>query len=74
MRISEYEKFVTIPDREHLANQDDELTNEMAQVIWDSVTNASPTIIQSLTESQLAGIWDGAFNAAKSIKNEIRRQ
>ncbi|HEM7134085.1 TPA: hypothetical protein U2I51_003593 [Providencia rettgeri] len=74
MRISEYENFVTIPDREHLANQDDELTNKMAQVIWDSVTNASPTIIQSLTESQLAGIWDGAFNAAKNIRNEIRRQ
>ncbi|MGJ3353477.1 hypothetical protein [Providencia sp. Je.9.19] len=74
MRISEYENFVTIPDREHLANQDDELTNEMARVIWDSVTNASPTIIQSLTESQLAGIWDGAFNAAKDIRNEIWRQ
>ncbi|MEQ5232261.1 hypothetical protein ABN255_00900 [Providencia rettgeri] len=74
MRISEYENFVTIPDCEHLANQDDELINEMAQVIWDSVTNASPTIIQSLTESQLAGIWDGAFNAAKNIRNEIRRQ
>lgn len=74
MRISEHENFVTIPDREHLANQDDELTNEMAQVIWDSVTNASPTIIQSLTESQLASIWDGAFNAAKNIRNEIRRQ
>ncbi|MEX9604167.1 hypothetical protein AB7Y64_19565 [Providencia rettgeri] len=74
MRISEYENFVTIPDREHIANQDDELTNEIAQVIWDSVTNASPTIIQSLTESQLAGIWDGAFNAAKNIRNEIRRQ
>ncbi|MGJ3354687.1 hypothetical protein [Providencia sp. Je.9.19] len=74
MRISEYENFVTIPDREHLANQDDELTTEMALAIWDSVTNASPTIIQSLTESQLAGIWDGAFNAAKNIRNEIRRQ
>ncbi len=74
MRISEYENFVTIPDREHLANQDDELTNEMARVIWDSVTNASPTIIQSLTESQLADIWDGAFNAAKDIRNEIWRQ
>ncbi|BBV03963.1 hypothetical protein D0Z62_21040 [Providencia rettgeri] len=74
MRISEYEYYDARANQEHLANQDDELTNEMAQVIWDSVTNASPTIIQSLTESQLAGIWDGAFNAAKNIRNEIRRQ
>ncbi|EJD6541494.1 MULTISPECIES: hypothetical protein [Providencia] len=66
MRISEYENFVTIPDREHLANQDDELTNEMAQRFYDAVMDETPHLIQKLNESELNGIWNGLFKAAKS--------
>ncbi|HHR6222433.1 TPA: hypothetical protein ACS724_000895 [Providencia alcalifaciens] len=66
MRISEYENFVTIPDREHLANQDDELTNEMAQRFYDAVMDETPHLIQKLNESELNGIWNGLFKASKS--------
>ncbi|UNH28148.1 hypothetical protein MNY64_04900 [Moellerella wisconsensis] len=66
MRISEYENFVNIPDREHLANQDDELTNEMAQRFYDAVMDETPHLIQKLNESELNGIWNGLFKAAKS--------
>ncbi|HHO0144999.1 hypothetical protein [Providencia stuartii] len=66
MRISEYENFVTIPDREHLANQYDELANEKAQRFYDAVMDETPHLIQKLNESELDGIWNGLFKAAKS--------
>ncbi|EMT5586975.1 hypothetical protein ACYUMR_003225 [Providencia stuartii] len=66
MRISEYENFVTIPDREHLANQYDELANEMAHRFYDAVMDETPHLIQKLNESELNGIWNGLFKAAKS--------
>ncbi|EMX6285704.1 hypothetical protein ABN115_13410 [Providencia rettgeri] len=66
MRISEYEYYDTRANQEHLANQDDELTNEMAQRFYDAVMDETPHLIQKLNESELNGIWNGLFKAAKS--------
>ena len=71
MRISEYENFVTIPDREHIANQDDELTNEMAQRFYDAAINKAPTIIKKLSEKELDALWAGLFEQAKNEKGII---
>ncbi|HHR6017825.1 TPA: hypothetical protein ACS7Z7_001470 [Providencia alcalifaciens] len=66
MRISEYEYYDALANQEHLANQDDELTNEMAQRFYDAVMDETPHLIQKLNESELNGIWNGLFKAAKS--------
>ncbi|HEQ1858497.1 MULTISPECIES: hypothetical protein [unclassified Providencia] len=66
MRISEYEYYDARANQEHLANQDDELTNEMAQRFYDAVMDETPHLIQKLNESELNGIWNGLFKAAKS--------
>lgn len=62
MRISEYENFVTIPDREHLANQDDELTNEMAQRFYDALPSS---VILKMTNQESDEAWNAFFEAAK---------
>ncbi|EOB7509670.1 hypothetical protein ACIWZF_003292 [Providencia stuartii] len=66
MRISEYEYYDARANQEHLANQDDELANEMAQRFYDAVMDETPHLIQKLNESELNGIWNGLFKAAKS--------
>ncbi|RFT11155.1 hypothetical protein DYB39_09315 [Providencia rettgeri] len=66
MRVSEYEYYDARANQEHLANQDDELTNEMAQRFYDAVMDETPHLIQKLNESELNGIWNGLFKAAKS--------
>lgn len=66
MRVSEYEYYDARANHEHLANQDDELTNEMAQRFYDAVMDETPHLIQKLNESELNGIWNGLFKAAKS--------
>nr|WP_282490196.1 hypothetical protein [Providencia alcalifaciens] len=62
MRISEYENFATIPDREHLANQDDELTNEMAQRFYDALPSS---VIRKMTTQESDEAWNAFFEAAK---------
>ncbi|MTC32412.1 hypothetical protein GKR54_15125 [Providencia alcalifaciens] len=66
MRVSEYEYYDARANQEHLANQDNELTNEMAQRFYDAVMDETPYLIQKLNESELNGIWNGLFKAAKS--------
>ncbi len=63
MRISEYENFVTIPDCEHLANQDDELINATTELIW----NALPSSVKrKMTEQESDEAWNAWFELAKS--------
>ncbi|WP_272680680.1 hypothetical protein [Providencia sp. PROV129] len=63
MRISEYENFVTIPDREHIANQDDELINATTELIW----NALPSSVKrKMTEQESDEAWNAWFELAKS--------
>lgn len=66
MRISEYEYYDARANQEHLANQDDELINQMAQRFYDAVMDETPHLIQKLNKSELNGIWNGLFKAAKS--------
>lgn len=63
MRISEYKNFVTIPDREHLANQDDELANEIAQWFYDALPSS---VIRKMTTQESDEAWNAFFETAKS--------
>lgn len=62
MRISEYENFVTIPDCEHLANQYDELANEMAQRFYDALPSS---VIRKMTDQESDEAWNAFFETAK---------
>ncbi|SUC36244.1 Uncharacterised protein [Providencia rustigianii] len=66
MRASEHEYYDLRAEQYFIANQDDELANEMAQRFYDAVMDETPHLIQKLNESELNGIWNGLFKAAKS--------
>ncbi|MEY0473396.1 MULTISPECIES: hypothetical protein [Providencia] len=63
MRISEYEYYDARANQEHLANQDDELTNEMAQRFYDSLPSS---VIRKMTTQESDEAWNAFFEAAKS--------
>lgn len=66
MRTSEHEYYDLRAEQYFRANQDDELANEMAQRFYDAVMHETPHLIQKFNESELNGIWNGLFKAAKS--------
>lgn len=63
MRVSEYEYYDARANQEHLANQDDELTNEMAQRFYDALPSS---VIQKMTTQESDEAWNAFFEAAKS--------
>ncbi|HHR6028006.1 TPA: hypothetical protein ACS70J_000225 [Providencia alcalifaciens] len=63
MRISEYEYYDARANQEHLANQDDELTNEMAQRFYDALPSS---VIRKMTTQESDEAWNAFFEAAKS--------
>lgn len=63
MRISEYEYYDARANQEHLANQDDELTNEMAQRFYDALPSS---VIRKMTTQESDEAWSAFFEAAKS--------
>lgn len=62
MRISEYEYYDARANQEHLANQDDELTNEMAQRFYDALPSS---VIRKMTIQESDEAWNAFFEAAK---------
>nr|WP_282558287.1 hypothetical protein [Providencia rettgeri] len=62
MRISEYEYYDARANQEHLANQDDELTNEMAQRFYDALPSS---VIRKMTTQESDEAWNAFFEAAK---------
>ncbi|MTC29193.1 hypothetical protein [Providencia alcalifaciens] len=63
MRISEYEYYDARANQEHLANQDDELTNEMAQRFYDALPSS---VIRKMTTQESDEAWNAFFETAKS--------
>ncbi|MGG4677945.1 hypothetical protein [Providencia huashanensis] len=63
MRVSEYEYYDARANQEHLANQDDELTNEMAQRFYDALPSS---VIRKMTTQESDEAWNAFFEAAKS--------
>ncbi|EOV8087921.1 hypothetical protein ACOMXT_001732 [Providencia rettgeri] len=63
MRISEYEYYDVRANQEHLANQDDELTNEMAHRFYDALPSS---VIRKMTAQESDEVWNAFFEAAKS--------
>lgn len=63
MRISEYEYYDARANQEHLANQDDELTNEIAQRFYDALPSS---VIRKMTTQESDEAWNAFFEAAKS--------
>lgn len=63
MRISEYEYYDARANQEHLANRDDELTNEMAQRFYDALPSS---VIRKMTTQESDEAWNAFFEAAKS--------
>lgn len=63
MRISEYEYYDARANQEHLANQDDELTNEIAQRFYDALPSS---VIRKMTTQESNEAWNAFFEAAKS--------
>lgn len=63
MRISEYEYYDARANQEHLANQDDELINEMAQRFYDALPSS---VIKKMTTQESDEAWNAFFEAAKS--------
>ncbi|MBN4867667.1 MULTISPECIES: hypothetical protein [Providencia] len=62
MRISEYEYYDARANQEHLANQDDELTNEMAQRFYDALPSS---VMRKMTTQESDEAWNAFFEAAK---------
>ena len=63
MRISEYEYYDARANQEHLANQDDELINQMAQRFYDALPSS---VIRKMTTQESDEAWNAFFEAAKS--------
>lgn len=63
MRISEYEYYDARANQEHLANQDDELTNEIAQRFYDALPSS---VIRKMTTQESDEAWNAFFETAKS--------
>lgn len=63
MRISEYEYYDARANQEHLANQDDELSNEIAQRFYDALPSS---VIRKMTTQESDEAWSAFFETAKS--------
>ncbi len=63
MRISEYEYYDARANQEHLANQYDELINEIAQRFYDALPSS---VIRKMTTQESDEAWNAFFEAAKS--------